>query len=178
NGARLLAADDPARRSRGSLPLAALRGEPLPDREQLPGFDGFHLVRATPAGVAVLTWDGDARHERQLAPGDHVIVNRGVDVPDDPVVARFLPALRATPSPDPGAGKSTVDAWADWVELAAGGGLDPAQPGALLVRREYAGHAYGSTSVSLVALAPGAVRYDFSGSPWNRDAWRPVLQPE
>src|SRR5581483_3876365 len=83
NGRRLLAADDPARHSRGALPLAAVRGQPLPDRAELARFDGFHLVRASPGGVAVVTWDGDGPREQLLPPGDHVITNAGVDVPDD-----------------------------------------------------------------------------------------------
>ncbi|MEN3306429.1 MAG: hypothetical protein V7603_2631 [Micromonosporaceae bacterium] len=197
NGVRLPPPEGGGRPSRGGLPLAALRHEELPDHARVRGYDGFHLVRAAPAGaqpapvsgggghrrrppggVGVLSWDGQALRERRLDPGDHVIVNRGPDAPDDPVVAHFLPLLAATASPDPTGARSTVDAWGDWVTLAAGDGLDPATPGALLVRREYAGRAYGTTSVSLVALAPGAVRYDFSGAPWARDAWRPVLQTE
>ncbi len=175
NGVRLPPPEDGTRPSRGGLPLAAVRGEPAPDG---PGYDGFHLVRAAPDEVTVLSWDGRDLSRQALGPGDHVIVNRGVDIPTEPVVAHFRPLLSATPSPDPTGSKSTVDAWADWVALAAGDGLDPGAPGALLVRREYAGRGYGSTSVSLVALAPGRVRYDFIGSPWDREAWQPVLQSE
>jgi Transport and Golgi organisation 2 len=178
NGVRLPVPDGVGRPSRGGLPLAALgRGE-LPDRARVTGYDGFHLVRAAPDGVTVRSWDGRDLRERSLDPGDHVIVNRGPDPAGDPVVTRLAPLLAATPSADPAGPKSTVDAWAGWVSLAAGDGTDPGTPGALLVRREYGGRAYGSTSVSLVALAPGAVRYDFTGSPWEPDAWQPVLQTE
>lgn len=174
NGPRLPLPAAGERPSRGGLPLAALRG----DAPAAGPYDGFHLVRAAPDGVEVRSWDGAQETVRRLVPGDHVITNRGVDVPDDPVTAHFLPLLAAAGAADPSGSKSTVDGWDGWVALAAGDGLDPGRPGALLVRREYAGRAYGSTSVSLVALAPGAVRYDFTGSPWQRDAWRPVLQTE
>jgi hypothetical protein len=178
NARRLPLPEDGQRPSRGGLPLAALGRGSLPDRDQVARYDGFHLVRAAPDGVSVVSWDGTDLRQRRLGPGDHIVVNRGPDAPDDPVVAHFRPLLAAIPSADPAAGKSTMDAWGDWVELAAGDGLDPGAPGALLVRRQFAERAYGSTSVSLVALAPHAVRYDFTGSPWDRDAWRPVLQTE
>jgi hypothetical protein len=178
NGTRLPPPAAGERPSRGGLPLAALGRGAVPDRDQVGGYDGFHLVRAAPAGVTVRSWDGLDLREVSLEPGDHVIVNRGPDAPDDPVVAHFGPLLAATPDPDPTGDKSTVDAWGDWVTLAAGDGLDPGTPGALLVRRVYAGRSYGSTSVSLVALSPDAVRYDFTGSPWERDAWQPVLRTE
>jgi Transport and Golgi organisation 2 len=178
NGVRLPLPPDGARPSRGGLPLAALRGMVPGAGAQPAGYDGFHLLRATLAGVDVQSWDGRALREQRLTAGDHIIVNRGVDLLDDPVVTHFLPLLGKAQSPDPAGTKSTVDAWGDWVELAAGDGLDPTTPGALLVRRELAGHRYGSTSVTLVALAPGAVRYDFTGAPWQRDAWQPVLQTE
>ena len=183
NGKRLPPPAGGERPSRGELPLAALRSAALPDQGQISRYDGFHLVRADLDGIRVTSWDGATLRDQHLAPGDHIVVNRGIGIPDDPVVARFLPLLASTPSPDPSTRtsvdstgrESTVDAWGGWLDLAAGDGLDPGEPGALLVRREFDGRQYGSTSVSLVALSPGAVRYDFSGSPWDRDAWRPVL---
>ena len=33
---------------------------------------------------------------------------------------------------------------------------------------------WGTTSVSLVALSPGGLRYDFTAVPGDMSAWRPV----
>jgi len=52
--------------------------------------------------------------------------------------------------------------------------LDPADPRALLVRHEFGGRTYGSTSASLVALSATEVRYDFTADPRDPDAWYPV----
>jgi hypothetical protein len=76
NGKRLPPPPDGNRPSRGSLPLAALRGQPLPDA--LPRYDGFHLVFATPSAVRVWTWDGAGLTERLLDAGEHIIVNAGI----------------------------------------------------------------------------------------------------
>jgi Transport and Golgi organisation 2 len=179
NGVRLPPPPGGARPSRGRLPLDALRGTGPPDPlAGYAGYDGFHLVRADPAGVQVLSWDGRRAVRRSLEPGDHVIVNSGPDTAGDPVVQRLGPLLRATPSPDPAGPTNTAQAWGGWLSLLTAAGHDPAAPGALLVRREYAGRWYGSTSISLVALAPGALRYDFTGSPFRPDGWRPVRQTE
>src|SRR5438874_9866072 len=48
NGVRLPPPEDGTRPSRGGLPLAVLRGEPLPEPATLRRFDGFHLVLGTP----------------------------------------------------------------------------------------------------------------------------------
>ena len=78
-----------------------------------------------------------------LAAGDHIIVNAGLDTDADPLVPHFAPLLAALPS--------TPDAW---LELLAGDGLDPGDERALIVAKEIEGRAYGSTSASLVALSP------------------------
>ncbi|OLE24176.1 MAG: hypothetical protein AUG44_20000 [Actinobacteria bacterium 13_1_20CM_3_71_11] len=131
------------RPSRGGLPLAALRGE-VPARPA--GYDGFHLVLGTPAAVTVWSWDGVALTVRHLAPGDHLIVNEGVD-PDRPVVEK----LRAADGHD------------DWQRLL---GDD-----VVLVDREYQGRRYGSTSTSLVTLGADGVRYEFNPRPRDAGSW-------
>jgi hypothetical protein len=60
----------------------------------------------------------------------------------------------------------------------AGEGLDPADPRALLVHRELDGRTYASTSATLVGLSPDGIRYDFSGTPTDPDAWYHVSSTE
>ena len=68
NGVRRPPPADRPRPSRGGLPLAALRGQPLPEPATLARFDGFHLVLGTPDAVRVWSWDGTtaAGRDRRL----------------------------------------------------------------------------------------------------------------
>ena len=47
--------------------------------------------------------------------------------------------------------------------------------GRLLVRREFDGRTYGSSSVALVALARSGTRYDFSPVPASAATWARIL---
>jgi hypothetical protein len=180
NGVRLPLPASGVRPSRGGLPLAALSvglgGKLDPDSVRL--YDGFHLLLGSPDGVVVWSWDGVDVLRTEIEPGDHVIVNAGVDTMDDPLVPHFMPLLDRVVLGD---GQSTVDFWGGWAELARGDGLAMDDPAALIVRREltvddagteFAGRIYGSTSTSLVALRADAVRYDFTATPedpqWTR----------
>jgi hypothetical protein len=167
NGVRLPPPVGPARPTRGALPLRVLTGDF--DPATLVGYDGLHLVRASVEEVTVWSWDGANLVARRLAPGDHILVNEGVDAVEDPLVPHFGPLLAALRSPDPRPGTPTAAAWDGWLDLLRGDGLAPDDPRALLVGREFDGRRYGSTSASLVALAPGAVRYDFCADPFTGD---------
>jgi hypothetical protein len=173
NGVRL--PPSPTRPSRGALPLAALT-ESLPSSFE--GYDGFHLVVGTPSTVVVWSWDGVSLVQQELPPGDHIIVNDGVDAASDPLVPHFTPLLAAVPPPLLLA-DTTEQAWGPWVELLRGDGLALSDPRALLLRKEFdgtgpfAGRVYGSSSLSLVGLATTRVRYDFSATPLT-PAWRRV----
>jgi hypothetical protein len=170
NGARLPVPDGGPRPTRGDLPLRALRGEPLPDPAR---YDGFHLVLATTAQVDVWTWDGTDLTHVTLDPGDHVIVNAGVDA-GNPLVARLLAELATLATPDPAPGQPTGKAWDGWVGLLGGGGADPAGLEALIVRRVVDDRTYASTSASLLALAPDSMRYDFTAPPGAGASWDEV----
>jgi len=161
NGVRLPAPASGTRPSRGGLPLAALR-DALPD--DLTPYDGFHLLLGTPSALTVWSWDGVEVVRRDLDPGDHVVVNLGVDATDDPLVPHFAPLLAETPDP-PLTGPDTAAAWDGWLTLLGGDGLAPDDPRALLVRREFEGKVYGSGSASLVAIGADVVRYDFTPTP-------------
>jgi hypothetical protein len=175
------------RRSRGELPLRAAQDGPraLTDLHADPGalasYDPFHLVCADRAAVLLLSWDGQRAALSDLEPATHLLTNTGHmyppasanDLPVDAKAARFGPKFAAQrPSGDPAA--TIKDAWGDWLTLAAGG--DPDEPGAIIVRRELPdGRVYGSTSVTLVALAQdGGLRYDFEPVPADPTTWYSV----
>jgi hypothetical protein len=174
NGVRLPPPGTGVRPTRGTLPLAALTGQWQPDRTDLSGYDGFHLVHANRAGVQVWTWDGDVLGYRRLDPGDHILVNAGVDAAASPLVEHFRPVLAGTPSPDPRPGTPTTQAWGGWLTLLDGDGLDPADRRALIVRRRIAGRVYASTSATLVGLGATGVRYEFTAQPGAATGWYPV----
>jgi Transport and Golgi organisation 2 len=157
-----------ARPSRGGLPLAALTTGALPDPT---GYDRFHLLRAGLDEVELSTWDGVELRRQKVEPGDHVMVNAGLDAAAEPLVPHFLPLLATAADPDPRRGLPPAQAWGAWLRLLGGDGLDPADARALIVRRSVEGRAYGSTSASLVALAPHAVRYDFTADPGPHAHW-------
>jgi hypothetical protein len=109
----------------------------------------------------------NAGHAYPVEPGD----------PDnEPKALRFADKFAAArPSADPAL--PVAEAWGDWLTLAAGDGLDPADPAAIVVRQRLPdGQLYGTTSITLVALADGAradrrVRYDFQAEPGTMDGW-------
>ena len=179
---------DPARRhSRGELPLrAAADGaivlkELADDPGALTAYDPFHLVCADTGSVAVLSWDGERPHARELGPGTHMLTNAGYAYPADPVTepkaAYFGPKFAAVrPSGDPAL--PMTRAWGDWLTLATGDGLDPGDPRAIIARRDLPdGRIWGSTSVTLIGLAADGLRYDFQPRPGAPAGWYPVNVP-
>jgi transport and Golgi organization protein 2 len=197
-------ADPAGRRSRGELPLRAavegpgvlseLAGAPA----ALAAYDPFHLICAGPDSVTALTWTGvdpaalgGQLAVRRLAPGTHLFTNAGHAYPvepgdpaAEPKAAHFaekFAAARPSAHPD----LPVAQAWGDWLTLAAGDGLDPADPAAIVVRHDLPnGLVYGTTSMTLIGLGAGAVRYDFQPAvvPWRdngpgrgpADGWYPV----
>jgi hypothetical protein len=183
-------ADPARRRSRGDLPLrAAAEGDAFlkelaDDPAALAAYDPFHLICATPDGATALTWPASSPTVRDLGPGTHFYRNDGHAYPADPAfpedpvadpkAAHFAARFAADrPSADPAL---PVDhAWGDWLTLAQGDALDTADPRAIIIRHVLPdGREAGSTSVSLVGLAPAALRYDFQANPGNQDGWYPV----
>jgi hypothetical protein len=170
------------------------------DPDALAAYDPFHLICATPDSVTALTWLGGDRpggpssaptedpaamrgqpEVRSLAPGTHLFTNAGHaypvepgDLVGEPKAAHFAEKFAAArPSADPAL--PVAQAWGDWLTLAAGDGLDPADPAAIIVRKDLPdGLVYGTTSVTLVALAADALRYDFQPHPGDPDGWHSV----
>ncbi len=186
------------RRSRGDLPLrAAAEGrqalsELRQDPGTLSGYDPFYLVCADLTAVLLLSWDGVSATLTELGPATHVLTNAGHMYPPtlgnqqlgnqqkapDEKARRFGPKFAAArPSGDRAA--TLAAAWAGWLTLAGGDGLSAAEPGAIIVRRDLPdGRVWGSTSVTLVALAAdGGLRYDFQPDPKTPPdpaTWYPV----
>jgi Transport and Golgi organisation 2 len=171
------------RLSRGELPLLMADSGKLGDLDPV-RYDPFHLLCAEPDAVRLWSWDGADLTERSLGAGLHLVVNsgpEGADLADGPGVAEmsarldhFRPRLAAARRPLPAEG-TTAQAWGEWLPLVDGDGLGLEDPRALIVRRDFGdGRIWGTGSISLVALRPGAVRYDFSGRPGDPSGWHRV----
>ena len=179
------------RRSRGELPLraaadgAGVLKELADDLRALAAYDPFYLVCAETDAAVLLAWDGAQAAIRDLAPGTHLLTNAGHAYPPDPAhpddpaaepkALHFAPKFAAArPSADPALG--VAEAWADWLTLAGGDERDLADPSAIIARRDLPdGRLWGTTSVTLVALAEDAIRYDFQASPGSENGWYRVV---
>ena len=184
-------AEPAGRRSRGELPLSAAADgagvlkELADDLRALAAYDPFYLVCAETDAAVLLSWDGTRAAIRDLAPGTHLLTNAGHAYPPDPAhpddpaaepkALNFAPRFAAArPSADPALG--VAEAWAGWLTLAGGDNRDLADPGAIIARRDLPdGRLWGTTSVTLVALAEDAIRYDFQASPGSENGWYPVV---
>ena len=182
-----------SRRSRGVLPLQAAAEGKLA-HAGLEDFDPFHLLVTEPGRGTLASWDGLDLTERELPAGLHMIVNSGLAGDllaagtagagaassagrehELARIAHFLPRIRGAPRPVPRPGDLVARAWGDWLPLLDGDGITPGDPRALILRRDLGdGRVWGTTSTSLVALWPDAVRYDFTGAPGDPAAWRSV----
>jgi hypothetical protein len=91
-------------------------------------------------------------------------------------IEHFAGRFEAAPLPEPRPGLPLSQAWGQWLPLINGDDLGTDDLRALIVRRDLGeGRIWGTTSISLVALAPGWVRYDFTGEPGRPAAWESVL---
>jgi len=177
----------PERRvTRGRLPLLVAdsdaTGTVLGDLD-LTRYDPFHLLVADAAGMSMLTWNGGELTDRKLGPGTHLVSNRGLEAADDAIqpgaperaatliearIQHFRPLLRSMQRPEPESGRGTTDeAWADWMRLANGDGLDTSDVRALIGRHDWGeGQVWMTSSVALIGMrADGGVRYDFDPAP-------------
>ncbi|WP_051711519.1 NRDE family protein [Streptomyces sp. NRRL S-350] len=167
-----------SRRTRGRLPLTAVTEGGIGHLDPTP-YDPFHLVLARPDGATVTSWDGGRLAERELPPGLSVVLNDGLEgqaagrsaservgalmaARADHFRARFAAAPRPRPTGDGPAGQ----AWGAWLPIVTGDGLALDEDAALVQRRDFGdGRIWGSSSISLLALGPGGLRYDFASAP-------------
>ena len=160
-------------------------GPTLPS--DLAAYDPFRLLVAEPGRVELQEWDGDRFRRRDLSPGLHLVVNSGLagelrpDAGEHEIerIGYYQARLATIPFPQPKPGVTVEDAWSGWLPLLNGAGLSPDDPRALIVRRDLGdGRIWGTTSISLVALTPDGIRYDFTARPGDPAAWYPVpLEP-
>ena len=178
-----------SRRSRGELPLlAAADGQEAlkqlhEDTGALARYDPFLLICADLSSALMLTWDGNRAALENLDQATHVITNAGHAYPpasaapeaaEDPKARHFGPKFAAH---RPGAAPAATiqSAWGDWLTLADGDGLPGTDPAAIIVRHDLPdGRVWGTTSLTLVALGPEGLRYDFQPVPADAATWYPV----
>ncbi|MBO1419292.1 NRDE family protein [Streptomyces sp. FH025] len=188
NGFGPLAPAD-ARLSRGQLPLTAVREGGIGHLDLTP-YDPFHLVLVRPDGATVTSWGGGTLEQRELPAGLSVVINDGLEGTAANRTAseriRALMAARAehfrarfaaTPRPEPTGDDPAARAWGAWLPIVTGDGLALDEDAALIQRRDFGdGRIWGSSSISLLAFGPEALRYDFATAPLPVDGsgWRRV----
>lgn len=166
----------------GRAELQSWDGERLAERELGPGL--HFVVNSGLAGDPPAS-DGPAMLPARDRPAPDTQESGRPRQPDaqapngrDHELARathFMPLFATASRPVPQPGEPVRRAWAGWLPLVDGDGIDPGDPRALIVRRDLGdGRTWGTTSISLVALSPEAVRYDFTGSPGDPAGWYPV----
>lgn len=161
-----------------------------PDRALLCTWDGVEQTeRVLARGLHVIVNSGMASRSSQGQAGGGQTGGgqtgggqaRGVPPPDGREhelarITHFLGRFLAAARPDPRSGEPTREAWGAWFPLVNGDGIGVDDPRALIVRRDLGGgRTWGTTSISLVALSSGWLRYDFTAAPGDASSWREVL---
>ncbi|MFF7992457.1 NRDE family protein [Kitasatospora xanthocidica] len=177
------------RLTRGHLPLTAVTAGGIGHLDLTP-YDPFHLVLARPDGATVSSWDGGRLERRELPAGLSVVLNDGLEglaanrSASERISAlmaaradHFRARFTAAPRPEPTGDAPAARAWGAWLPIVAGDGLAPDADAALVQRRDFGdGRIWGSSSISLLALGPDRLRYDFAAAPVAADGsgWRRV----
>ncbi|TQN31832.1 transport and Golgi organization protein 2 [Haloactinospora alba] len=177
----------PARPSRGELPLRlASHGQWEPRPERVGDYEPFHLLGADSRSAVHHAWDGGALTRRSLEPGVSMLVNTGID-PEDPRVRRYA-GLFTENRPRPTTAELHAGEpdgiWGKWPRMvdramSAGArthdGTKTDDPTSLRARVDLGdGQLWATSSVTLLACAPDVLRYAFTDSPGDPEAWRIV----
>jgi len=179
-----LAAFDPFRlliAEAGRAVLMSWDGVDLTERELSPG---LHIV--VNGGVVgdtapgAMTGPADTAAAADTGPGGLTAEEAAAArAREQARIGHFLPRLHAARPPQPVPGRTVAAAWGDWLPLLDGDGIPPEDQRALIVRRDFGhGRIWGTTSISLAAITPAGLRYDFTATPGDPAAWYPVpLEP-
>lgn len=167
---------DSTRRSRGVLPLEALRGSDAEARTWASGlderrFNPVNLVYASPTDAWCVSMDDEGgRRVTDLEPGVHVLTEQDVDDPSDAKTQAILAAATAAWSAVPSA-EGLIERWREI--LRSHGATYAGSPACIH------GDTYGTVSSATVQVegSPGgwSVRYDHAEGPPCRTPFRPVL---
>lgn len=166
----------PGRRTRGELPLAALRTNSIASLD-VAAFAPFALLRAQASGATWWDWNGVELRETPVRPGLHVANNDGLDALDrSSRQARWLPRFADTVPVPFDASADIAQRWGRWLDL-VNQGLEPERRDALLVRHTAPGGTYGTRSVALLAIGTHDLRYDANDRPDDPAGWTAVALP-
>ncbi len=137
-------AEGPDVTSRGALVLDTIQGLPLPDPLTTLG---FNLIRVTPSGARVTSWESGTPRVVDLVPGTHMIAHDEVDDPATARVVAWRDAFAAAPTVPDSDGRW----WDAWLAvLADSTDLDPADDRAII--RDNRAHGFPTLS-QLVSVA-------------------------
>jgi uncharacterized protein with NRDE domain len=160
----------PGKRSRGELPLLALKeGTAKAAAQAIAGLDAgqwrsFNMILADRLEAIAIRAVGAGEPEaKKLGPGVHMVTAHDVDDPASPRVARHLPRFRAAAAPEAGD-------WREWQAILAD---QSGPPGSELNVPPRGG--FGTSCASLLALpADGAPEWLFAPGAPHTAAFSPV----
>lgn len=151
NRADLIALPEHEVGTRGILALDSVTGK---SPAAHPRTHGFNLLEVGPEGARVVSWNGLERTETAVDPGVHMIAHGGLDDPETPRIAHWLPHFRAQ-APD-----ATADRWWEaWVRLlGASGDMPPEDDRAII--RDNRPHGYPTLSLlyAVAETGPDGIR--------------------
>jgi uncharacterized protein with NRDE domain len=175
-------AADSGLRSRGELPLLALRAAgaagPTPAQPIDPSrYEPFSLLVADAGGVSWSVWKDGEWSVTAIEPGMHTLNNWGLDVVDASArQARWRPLFGDAVPGTVALEGEPQDVWRSWIELLARE-PEPEKDDSLFLLRKVNDEGYGTKSASLIAIGPDALRYDATETPWEAASWRRVPLP-
>jgi len=164
----------PGKRSRGDLPLLALRHSSAEAAAagiaalDAGAWRSFNLVLADRDGAVFVRGLGHGHPEaRRLTPGLHMVTAHDPDDPESPRVARHLARFRAAQAPEP-------PDWLAWRKILADRGGPPGAQMNVVPRG-----GFGTVCSSLLAFPrAGAPSWLFAAGPPDEAPFQPVTLPD
>lgn len=159
-------------RTRGRLPLLTVTGGDPLRLDALRSTRPFHLVRLSPTGATLSSWDGHTLRQEDIDEGVHVVGNTGLDRHDDHRSQSALRWLGGRPRPEVDPGRPAEECWAPWLGLLDRASRAGAGAG-IVVRERHGERIHATLTVSAVAIGARQIRYDF-GQPAGRGTFTPL----